>query len=88
MNTVNATYAKQNFGACVARAATQPLMIEKSGRLAVVMLAYEEFQRLNTMEEEMWLRCAQEAADGGYLSADESDTFMQKRLARAMEKNT
>lgn len=86
MNTVNATYAKQNFGACVADAATKPVVIEKSGRPAVVMISYEEFQRLSEIEESMWLQRAQEAAAGGYLSADESDDFMKKRLARTTEK--
>ena len=83
MNTVNATYAKQNFGACVADAAKQPVVIEKSGRPAVVMISYEEFQRLSDLEDAMWLQRAQDAAAGGYLSVDESEDFMKKRLARA-----
>ncbi len=83
MNTVNATYAKQNFGACVADAATQPVIIEKSGRPAVVMISYEEFRRLNEMEDAMWLQRAQDAAVGGYLSTEESDDFMKKRLEKA-----
>ncbi|SHN71662.1 type II toxin-antitoxin system Phd/YefM family antitoxin [Desulfovibrio litoralis] len=83
MNTVNATYAKQNFGACVADAAKQPVVIEKSGRPTVVMISYEEFQRFNELEESMWLQRAQDAATGGYLSVDESDAVMKKRLARA-----
>ena len=86
MNTVNATYAKQNFGACVADAAKQPVIIEKSGRPAVVMISYEEFQRLSDLEDAMWLQRAQDAAAGGYLTADESDAFMKKRLDRATGK--
>jgi len=86
MNTVNATYAKQNFGSCIADAATKPVVIEKSGRPTVVMISYEEFQRLSEIEESMWLQRAQEAAAGGYLTAEESDDFMKKRLARAVKK--
>lgn len=85
MTTVNATYAKQNFGACVADAAKQPVVIEKSGRPAVVMISYEEFQRLSELEDAMWLQRAQDAAAGGYLSAEKSDDFMKRRLARAAE---
>ncbi len=85
MNTVNATYAKQNFGACIADAIKQPVVIEKSGRPAVVMVAYEEFQRLNELEDAMWLQRAQEAAAGGYLTVEESEGFMKKRLSRATE---
>jgi hypothetical protein len=34
----------------------------------------------------MWLQRAQAAAAGGYLSAEGSDGFMQKRLVCASEK--
>ena len=83
MSTVTATYAKQNFGACVAEAAKQPVIIEKSGRASVVMLAYEEFQRLSELEDATWLRRAEQAAAEDYLSVAESDAFMKKRLAKA-----
>ena len=85
MNTVTATYAKQNFGACVAEAAKQPVIIEKSGRASVVMLSYEEFQRLSELEDAAWLRRAEQAASEGYLSAEESDNFMKKRLEKAVK---
>jgi prevent-host-death family protein len=86
MTTVKATYAKQNFGACIAEAVKHPVVIEKSGRPAAVIISYEEYQRLNELEEAMWLRRAQAAAAGGYLSAEDSDDFMQKRLTRVSEK--
>ena len=86
MNTVNATYAKQNFGACIADALAKPVLIAKSGRPTVVMISYEEFQRLSEIENAMWLQRAQEAASGGYLGVEESDAFMKKRLARAVAK--
>jgi len=86
MTTVKATYAKQNFGTCIAEAVKHPVVIEKSGRPAVVIISYEEYQRLNELEEAMWLHRAQAAAAGGYLSAEDSDDFMQKRLTRVSEK--
>lgn len=85
MNTVNATYAKQNFGACVADATRQPLVIEKSGRPTVVMLSYDEFQRLSEAEDAMWLRKAEEASAEGYLTSDETEAFLKKRIASAIE---
>ena len=85
MNTVTATYAKQNFGACVADAAKQPLIIEKSGRASVVMLSYDEFLRLSELEDADWLRRAEQAAAEGYLSAEESDNVMKKRFAKAVK---
>ncbi|WP_027188285.1 type II toxin-antitoxin system Phd/YefM family antitoxin [Desulfovibrio cuneatus] len=86
MNTVNATYAKQNFGACVADASKEPVVIEKSGRPTVVMISYEEFQRLQDLDDSIWLQRAQEAATSGYFSVAEADAFMKKRLKRAAGK--
>jgi PHD/YefM family antitoxin component YafN of YafNO toxin-antitoxin module len=83
MNTVNAAYIEQNFNACVVDAIKQPIVIEKSGRPAVVMLSYEEFQRLSDLEDAFRLQRAQDAASEGYLSTEESDEFMKKRLAQA-----
>jgi len=85
MNTVNATYDKQNFGACIADAAKHPVVIEKSGRPAVVIISYEEYQRLNELEDAMWLHRAQTAAAGGYLPVEYSDDFVRKRLTRVSE---
>lgn len=82
MNTVTATYAKQNFGACVSDAMREPVVIEKSGRPAVVMMSYADFQRLNDLEDAEWLRRAQEAAAEGYATQNDSDGFMNKRLAK------
>lgn len=49
------------------------------------LLADDEFQRLNSMENDMWLHRAHEAAAGGYLPAEDSDSFMEKRLTCATE---
>jgi len=45
-----------------------------------------KYQRLSELEDAMWLQRAQDAAAGGYLSAENSDDFMQKRLARVSGK--
>jgi len=52
----------------------------------VVMISYEEYQRLSELEDAIWLERAQTAAAGGYLSAGDSDEFMRKRLTRVSEK--
>ena len=85
MTTVKATYVKQNFGACIADAIKHPVVIEKSGRPAVVMISYEEYQRLNELEDAMWLDRARAAATEGYLSVGDSDDFIRKRLDRVIE---
>ena len=37
------------------------------------------------LEDAEWLRRADQAAAEGYLSAEESDNFMQKRLEKAVK---
>ena len=82
MNTVNATYAKQNFGACIADASKSPIIVEKSGRPSVVILAFEEYQRLAALDDAIMLERAQAAHEEGYLGAEKTQDFLRERLAR------
>lgn len=43
-------------------------------------------ERLNALEESMWLQRAQDTVAGGYLSTDASYDFIKKRLACATSK--
>jgi PHD/YefM family antitoxin component YafN of YafNO toxin-antitoxin module len=82
MSMVNATYAKQNFGACIADASKEPLVIEKSGRPSVVMLAYEEYRRLADQDNLLLLERAQSASEEGYLTAEETQKSLRERVAK------
>lgn len=81
MQKVKATYAKQNFGACIADAAKEPVLVEKSGRPVVVMLSYDEYARLTSLEDAIWVERAKAAAVEGYLSADDTQAFLRRRIA-------
>lgn len=72
-NILIAAYAKRNFGTCLAEAPKGPVIIQKYGRPSMMMASYEAFQRLNASEDALWLQRAQEAADGGYLTPENSD---------------
>ena len=49
-----------------------PIIIEKSGNPAAVMISYEEFIRLNELENMILLSKAVEAAKDGFLNEAES----------------
>ena len=82
MSVVTATYVKQNFGACVTDAQTQPLVINKSGKPSAVLMSYNEFMRLQELEDHLWALCAQEAAKEGYLGQEETTAFLKSRLEK------
>lgn len=77
-----ATYVKQNFAASVTSAQLDPIVIHKSGKPNAVLLSFNEYQRLLVLEDHLCALCAQEAAKGGYLDQEESNAFLQNRLAK------
>ncbi len=79
--SVTATYAKQNFGACMTDASKHPVIIEKTGRPCVVMLGYEEYMRLANMEDEILVERAENALAEGLVPYTESQRRLAARLA-------
>ena len=51
---VTATELKTRLGRYIEAAAREPVIIEKSGRNAVVMLAYADYERLTALEDAYW----------------------------------
>lgn len=78
MNTINSTNAKQNFGSCLMSVAGGPILIEKSGNPAAVMLSYDEYNRLLDIENKMLLSEALEAASNGFLDNEESKDWFNE----------
>lgn len=83
MNIIKATAAKQNFGSCLMNVAGGPIVIEKSGIPAAVMISYEEYNRLIEIENSMLLNMAIEAVSEGFISEDESATWFNEMNERA-----
>lgn len=71
MKKLAATEAKNNFGAAMDAALAEPVMVEKSGRPAIVMMSVAEYERLVTLEDAYWANRAAKAQAGGWASADE-----------------
>jgi prevent-host-death family protein len=67
----SATEAKNRFGEFMEKARYAPVTIEKTGRKYVVMLSYDEFERLQAIEDRQWALAA-EAEKSGFLGPEES----------------
>ncbi|WP_334127304.1 type II toxin-antitoxin system Phd/YefM family antitoxin [Sneathiella sp.] len=65
MKTMSAKDAKNGFGRLIDTARAEPVMIEKHGRGVVVVLAVEEFERLNRHQDSSGLDEVEEITRGG-----------------------
>jgi prevent-host-death family protein len=81
MRSVAATEVKQRLGQYLETALVEPVMIEKSGRPAVVMLSITEYERLRALEDAWWGERARQALEGGFTGADETLRRLQERLS-------
>jgi len=64
------------------QALTQPVVIEKAGQEAVVVLSMVEYERLQEVEDRQWAESARRANTEGYL---EPRYQVMQRLAAAMK---
>ncbi len=75
-----ASEVKQRLGQYMECALTEPVVIEKSGRPAVVMLSITEYERLQAMDDAYWGERARQALEGGLVDADETMRRLQECL--------
>ena len=75
-----ASEVKQRLGQYMTCALTEPVVIEKSGRPAVVMLSIAEYERLQAMDDAYWGERAKQALEGGLAGADETMRRLQARI--------
>lgn len=78
MKTIPATKVKNQFGAVLDAALTEPVMVQKSGRPSVVMLSVQEYERLVALEDAYWAERATRAEAGGWASAAEVAKLIEK----------
>jgi prevent-host-death family protein len=64
---VTATELKQRLGRYIDAAAHEPVIVEKSGRNAAVLLSYAEYERLEALEDAYWGERALEALNNDEL---------------------
>jgi len=76
-----ATEVKNKFGKFSDIARNEPVIVEKTGRKVVVLIAFEEYERLTQIEDAYWAEKAARAEAGGYVGSEESMAFMSGKHA-------
>lgn len=78
----NATQFKNHFGEYMQKVYQEPVIVEKSGKPSAVLISYDTFQRLSSLEDFYWGIKAEQAAREGFLGPEESE----RRLKEYAEK--
>jgi len=81
--TASATDVKNNFGRYLEKAQKEPVTVQRSGRPHAVLISYDDFERLQALEDAFWAARAVEAEKSGYASSEQSIEFLRERLAQA-----
>lgn len=80
MKTLTATELRHKFGEVVEGLKAEPVLVEKSGRPVAVILSYEDYTRFEELEDAWWGEQARKAAADGFLSADETASWIAERM--------
>ena len=81
MLKVTKTEIAEELESYLSEALKQPVVIEKAGQEALVVLSMIEYERLQEMEDRQWVENARRANTEGYL---EPRHQLMQRLASAM----
>ena len=76
-----ATEVKNKFGKFSDIARNEPVIVEKTGRKAIVLVAFEEYERLTQIEDAYWAEKAARAETDGYVGSEESMAFIKAKHA-------
>ena len=71
-----ATEVKNKFGNFYEIAMNEPVIVEKTGRKAIVLISFEEYERLTLIEDAYWAKKAAKAEAEGYAGQEESMAFL------------
>jgi prevent-host-death family protein len=80
MTQISATEVKQRFGQVMEEAKRGPVIVQTHGRDSAVILDIEEYERLRRFEDAYWVARAEEAAQEGFLGAEETARFLAEKL--------
>ena len=76
-----ATEVKNKFGKFSDIARNEPVIVEKTGRKAIVLIAFEEYERLIQIEDAYWGEKAARAETDGYVGPKQSTVFIRAKHA-------
>jgi prevent-host-death family protein len=80
MKYFTAKDAKNQFGRLLDTARSEPVLIAKHGRPVAVVVAFEEYERLDEVERSYWAGKAVDADEEGYLEARASGDLINGHL--------
>jgi antitoxin Phd len=80
MRVETASDAKNRFGEVMDAALRAPVVIRRSGRNAVVMLAYEDYEALVALVDRQWAEKASHAKGKGMTGAAKSERLLNRLL--------
>lgn len=80
MKYITAKDAKNQFGQLLDMARVEPVLVSKHGRPAAVVIAFEEYERLEELERTYWAARADSADREGYLGRRESESLLKDQL--------
>lgn len=74
---ITATEFKNRLGRYLDVAETDPVVVEKSGRVKSVLISSAMYERLLAYEDAYWASRAKEAEEDGYLGSDASGDLLK-----------
>lgn len=78
---VNATRVKNEFGEISNQARRHPVIVERSGKKSLAIMAYEDFEMLlQLLEDAEWGKKAMEAKKEGFIGLEESQKLLDSLL--------
>ena len=77
MITETATKAKMHFGRILEKSQREPVLIEKSGHEYSVVISFEDYKRLKTLEDAYWAKLADEAKGDGFVGQNKSQSLLE-----------
>ena len=84
MKTIAAREAKNHFGKLIDDARSEPVLVERNGRRAVIVLAPEKYDELVAAQDALWEARANEIVENGrFLSAEEGMKALEAFVADA-----
>jgi|AntAceMinimDraft_6_1070360.scaffolds.fasta_scaffold71393_1 prevent-host-death family protein len=78
--TITATKAKTQFAELIDLARKEPVTITRNNRPVAVVLSPEEYQALEKLDDQYWIKQADKVGKEDALSAQESQQFIDQIL--------
>ncbi|XVN40858.1 MAG: type II toxin-antitoxin system Phd/YefM family antitoxin [Rickettsia endosymbiont of Argas persicus] len=80
MKSISSKEAQNHFGDLMNQAIKAPVIINKYGKPAAVLISHEEYKKFNQLEDMYWALQAKNASKNGFLSEKDSEDFLNKIL--------